>query len=159
MRITDELRKWFKARRFMGYGWEEIYSIADRIDAEYQKVIRELNELVGEMDELNEISALLPVDADGEVIHLADRVGNDEPVVRIVLTNESFGPSVYIGKSPNALHEHFCNKVRHYHKPSVEDVLRETAIDWDCAADGEDKEAVLKEYAAKFRLANDEEAQ
>lgn len=36
MSITDELREWFKDRIFMGNGWQELQSIADRIDAEHE---------------------------------------------------------------------------------------------------------------------------
>ena len=43
-------------------------------------------------------------------------------------------------------------------EPTVEDVMVEFATDWDSAQDGEDKTAVLKEYAAKLRLAESEDA-
>lgn len=42
-------------------------------------------------------------------------------------------------------------------KPTVEDVLREMAVDWDCAADGEDKAAVLRDYAKLLTLAEGED--
>lgn len=50
-----------------------------------------------------------------------------------------------------------ADSIRHHHEPTVEDVMVEFAIDWECAEDGEDKTAVLKEYAAKLRLAGDAE--
>ena len=43
-------------------------------------------------------------------------------------------------------------------KSTVEDVMVEFATDWESAQDGEDKTAVLKEYAAKLRLAESEDA-
>ena len=36
--ITDELRKWFKDRIFMGNGWQEIRDIADRIDEQFNRI-------------------------------------------------------------------------------------------------------------------------
>ena len=138
---------------------ELFYAMADAIDAEYQKAIRELNELVGEMDELNEISALLPVDADGEVIHLGDRLENNERVVRIVLTDGSWEPSVYVEKAPCLLEEYFCNEVSHYHKPSVEDMLREFVSEFNRDDTELCDEEIIERFAAKLRLAEDEEEQ
>lgn len=43
-------------------------------------------------------------------------------------------------------------------KSIVEDVMVEFATDWESAQDGEDKTAVLKEYAAKLRMAESEDA-
>ena len=164
MRITDELRKWACGLNTYNRNELQVLAIADRIDAEHEKAMSEQPYTIDMVPMTDESMAehgwiRLPKDADGEYVHIGDRVENNERVVRIVLTEGSWEPSVYVEKAPCLLEEYFCNEVSHYHEPTVEDVLREMAIDWDCAADGEDKEAVLKEYAAKFRLANDEEAQ
>ena len=63
MSITDELRKW--GYGFCGDTHDVVTAIADRIDAEHKKAIRELNNLA-------DASVLLPVDDDGEVIHIGD---------------------------------------------------------------------------------------
>ena len=118
---------------------------------------------------IDEHYQLLPVDADGEVIHIGDRVENNERVVRIVLTDGSWEPSVYVEKLPNVLHEYFCNEISHYHEPTVEDVLRDfaqamnenlgmytgEAIDADEWRDADTR--TIAEYAAKLRLAGDAE--
>lgn len=71
MSITDELRR-FIEDPLLGYASQDqhietLTKIADRIDAEYQKAIRELNNLA-------DASVLLPVDADGEYIRIGDDV-------------------------------------------------------------------------------------
>ena len=105
----------------------------------------------------------LPKDADGEYIHIGDRMENNERVARIVLTDESWEPSAYLEKLPNVLHEYFCNEISHYHKPTVEDVLREILSlsgckiheDGSCEMGLTDEQ--IAEYAAKLRLAGDRE--
>lgn len=42
-------------------------------------------------------------------------------------------------------------------EPTVEDVMVEFATDWETAQDGEDKTAVLKEYAKRLTLAEGED--
>ena len=75
----------------------------------------------------------LPKDADGEYIHIGDRMEDNERVARIVLTDDSLEPSVYLEKLPSVLHEHFCHEVHHYHKPTVESVLQDMVNDMICA--------------------------
>jgi len=72
----------------------------------------------------------LPKDADGEYIHIGDRVEDNERVARILLTDGSWEPSVYVEKAPCLLEEYFCNEVSHYHDPTVEDLLFEFAQFW-----------------------------
>ena len=108
---------------------------------------------------IDEHYQLLPKDADGEAIHIGDRVENNERVVRIVLTDGSWEPSVYVQKLPNVLHEYFCNEISHYHEPTVEDVLTkmlEQAVGYSDAHTTVAANAIV-EYAAKLRLAGDAE--
>ena len=131
MSITDELREW--AEEFWEFAYSKfgdksnLIAIADRIDAEHEKIV--VDALLNDGTPVNdEVMAehgwtRLPVDADGEYIHIGDRMENNERVARIVLTNESWEPSVYLEKLPNVLHEYFCSEISHYHAPTVEDVL------------------------------------
>lgn len=161
MSITDELREW--AHGFNG-PWrrneEMLLAIADRIDAEHERTFRNLTDALHKQEdatrELAEKSVLLPVDADGEVIHIGDRVEKNERVVRIVLTDGSCEPSVYVEKLPNVLHEYFCNEISHYHEPTVEDLLREFVERWH-DTHHDDIPALFAEYAARLRLAGDAE--
>jgi hypothetical protein len=167
MSITGELREYTKHYSVAGSKKDTMLSsIADRIDAEHQKAIRELNNL-------SDTSMLLPVDANGETIHVGDEMeGVDKydslkKVMGKVITvsfesNGVVDVAVQVwdsdGKSwHRAYLDPDASVYRHDHKPTVEDVMVEFATDWECAQDGEDKTAVLKEYASKLRLANSEE--
>ncbi|MEE1210291.1 MAG: hypothetical protein U0K60_09665, partial [Parafannyhessea umbonata] len=79
MSITDELREWW-VRKFPVMDKElhkDFTAIADRIDAEHQKAIRELNNLA-------DASVLLPVDADGEIIHVGDMMERGKTCGRVI---------------------------------------------------------------------------
>jgi hypothetical protein len=179
MSITDELREWAKdntmqdkvlttypAQHPVHGTVESLLRIADRIDAEHKKDV-ERARMDGIDATFGDGWVKLPVDADGVPIHIGDRVENNERVVRIVLTDGSCEPSVYVEKLPNVLHEYFCNEVSHHHSPTVEDVLREFAekmnenmglytgevIDVDEWRDADAK--TVEKFAAKLRLAND----
>ena len=171
MSITDELRnytekqiKWLDMTKVH---YRKIFSIADRIDAEHEEKVSYWQGacyedgykegLADNEDAMAERGWVkLPVDADGEVIHIGDRVENNERVVRIVLTDGSCEPSVYVAKLPNVLHEYFCKEISHYHEPTVEDVLREFVERWH-DTHHDDIPALFAEYAAKLRLSGDAE--
>lgn len=153
MSITDELREWASVEVPYKYG-HQLNAIADRIDTEYQKAIRELNNFA-------DASVLLPVDADGEIIHVGDVMEYGKArgrVIALMLSNypKKWGGGLHWGiqlegeHAPTALDGLF-----HHYKPTVEDVMVEFATDWESAQDGEDKTAVLKEYAAKLQLRED----
>ena len=72
MGITDELREWangnsLRAGMSLRVACNQALAIADRIEAEHQKAIRELNNLADN-------SVLLPVDADGVPIRVGDHL-------------------------------------------------------------------------------------
>ena len=126
------------------------------------------DEVLGYVDaierELEERYVALPKDADGETIHIGDRVENNERVARITLTDDSWEPSVYIEKLPNVLHEYFCNEVSHYHEPTVKDVLEKALNEaamldrnegyWPSAADITN---LVNELAPKLQLREEEQ--
>ena len=141
MAITDELRSFIKDP-LLGYASQEqhveqLTAIADRID-----------------EALAERYIELPKDADGEYIHIGDRMENNERVARIVLTDDDWEPSVYLEKLPNVLQEHFCHEISHYHAPTVEDVLDEFVERWH-DTHHDDIPALKAEYAAKLQLKKD----
>ncbi len=167
--ITDELRaytesqiKWLDMTKVH---YRNLLEIADHIDAEHEKSIVDalLNDGLPMSDEVMAKNGwiLLPVDADGEYIHIGDVMdskvdylfdGKPFMVRAMVLCEDGW----------EAADGRFGNRYKpdslHHHKPpTIEDVMVEFATDWDCAPDGEDKEAVLKEYAAKLQLRGDAE--
>ena len=184
MAITDELReyteeqiKWLDMTKVH---YRKLFAIADRIDAEHHAAIRRWQQEIDALrDELREAVRLsedkasdmveLPKDADGEYIHIGDWMENGERVERIVLTDGSWEPYVYLAKTPYVLHEYFCNEISHYKQPTVEDVLRDmhakldevTALYVGEAIDSDERDRdvarIFAEYAAKLRLAGDAE--
>jgi len=145
MSITDELREWVR------YGKGSLLAIADRIDAEYQKAIRELNNLA-------DGCVLLPVDADGEYIRIGDVMEN---IVCPSVHREVTGVGVecfYGWDENNGRYSQFdVNCYRHHHAPTVEDVLREFYSRYCKTKPKKEDDAILAEYAAKLRLAGDAE--
>ena len=146
MSITDELRAWAKEH----LSRSSILAIADRIDAEHE---RQLEVLYRDMSDAEYVK--LPKDADGEYIHMGDRMENGELVVRIVLTDGSWEPTVYTASTPNQLHEHYCHDIRHHHAPTVEDVLREFAVEVCGEPALTIRCGVVEEYASRLRLAGE----
>ena len=176
MSITDELRDYalsFKnSNDSLGGIGDDLDQIADRIDEGHERGMADAYLDGMPTDEkLAELGWVrLPVDSDGEVIHIGDRVEDNERVVRIVLTDGSCEPSVYVEMLPNVLHEYFCNEISHYHEPTVEDVLLGCCNkyhsllieDMNDAIAGVEREyiapaEIIAEYAAKLRLAGEGE--
>lgn len=163
MSITNGLREYVNGPAKSGISHiceNAILNIADRIDAEHQKAIRELNNL-------SDASVLLPVDADGEVIHIGDFMENLREDLEPQLHHRfkvygilyrDYGQVCALTEDgyPSLLYR--ANECRHYHKPTVEDVLREFthAI---LNQKAEYREQNIAEYATKLRLADDVEGQ
>ena len=159
--ITDELCEYVStADRDVYTG--KLLAIADRIDAAHEEAMQREHESAYDAGYAEHEDAMaehgwvrLPKDADGEYIHIGDRMENNERVARIVLTDGSWEPSVYLSKLPNFLHERFCHEISHYHGPTVEDVLHSFICDVE--EDVRDEREIIAEYAAKLRLAGDAE--
>lgn len=179
MSITDELRK--EARGFGCYVYtveqaEHLTAIADRIDAEHERLMAERRRSCvfydaernycmaydeGDMADFGWIR--LPKDADGEPIHVGDMMERGKArgsVVALMLSKypKKWGGRLHWGvqlegeQAPTALDLAF----HHHHEPTVEDVLREfvDALDIDRC---DDFNATIAEYAAKLRLADRKE--
>ena len=73
MSITAELRQYTKHYSVAGSKKDTMLSsIADRIDAEHERAEQDLIEANNQLEQLCECSIEMPVDADGEVIHVGD---------------------------------------------------------------------------------------
>jgi hypothetical protein len=173
MSITDELREWISSLYTPNSAELKLegFAIADRIDEDAKDNEKFRDEAEPFCDRLREASSeradvtlfgvdysALPLDVDGVPIHIGDRVEDNERVARIVLTDGSWEPSVYIEKAPCTLEEYFCTEVSHYHKPTVEDLLHEF---FEEVGDGlhtlkaVDTQVIIAKYASKLRLADD----
>ena len=185
MSITDELRGFMAGAD--GYElWcphhkAELTSIADRIDAEYQKAEDEWKAKGGqswlhgyeechlELMEGNEaITASLEeagwyrvLDADKQPIHIGDELDSDHcedgTVVGLQFFEEANGVlRVFIAIRPHGWDTptwRVPDSYRHHHEPTLEDVLAEFALEIDPSADIAVTGAeTIKKFAAKLQL-------
>lgn len=174
-RITDELRERIEAvRRVSGLDFKRLTAIADRIDAAHEDAVQHEHMtaydagydegyasaddwLADNEDEMSKHGWVkLPVDADGEPIHVGDKLqdGWHEPnrgeVEWLILDRHGWWLRFKSGCERFYAHE--FHEWRHHHKqPTVEDVLCELLdkVDDDRAGQAE----IIAEYAAKLRLA------
>lgn len=165
MSVTDELRTsgvhmpFSDTRVFLN---EELTAIADRIDAEHEAMLADARKAVYQ-DYVE-----LPKDADGVPIRFGDKVTvswKDEVyevtgfscIQQLASDVRTICVEVYSSNRMGNVTLCAANGCRHYKPPTVEDVMVEFATDWESAQDGEDKTAVLKEYAKRLTLAGDGE--
>lgn len=101
----------------------------------------------------------LPKDADGEYIHVNDEVIDwDTPRVVVAVSEDSICLAGY--ESDSYYRMGIARNYAHYHKPTVEDVLREFAekiTDSQIPNVHPTYEEAIAEYTAKLRLAGDAE--
>ena len=161
MSITDELREW--AHGFNG-PWrrneEMLLAIADRIDEAHESACAEAygDGVMSVPIALDESAWVkLPVDADGEPIHIGDVMDGTCPSGKHVNgTVSAIGDGVFwlsnvqFSLKPDYMH--------HYHAPTVEDVLRDYASRILIAGCIDEEDELVAEYAAKLRLAESEDA-
>ena len=161
MSITDELRKW--GYGFCGDTHDVVTAIADRIDAEHERLMEERADRYSELRaKMNNCYIELPKDAGGEPIHIGDKVTcarNVWEVTGLRLTGLAWGVCCTIfndhgGSGTNVYPP--CD-LRHYHAPTVEDMLWKLL--GDIRPDMEDEEAlpIVAAYAKKLRLADERE--
>ena len=133
-----------------------LHDIADRIDAEHQKGIREMNNLA-------DASVLLPVDANGEIIHVGDMMEYGKVrghVIALMLSNypKKWGGGLHWGvqlegeQAPTALDLMF----HHYHAPTVEDVLEELLREYDRDDSELTNGEIIEMFAKRLTLADGE---
>lgn len=151
--ITDELRK--EARGFGCFIYtseqaKHLTAIADRIDAEHERILHETGEDV--VRDVKREWVRLPVDADGEPIYVGD-VLTDGEYTFYVCELAAFGDGSWSIRNEDGNAWAACD-VTHYHIPTVEDVLRKF-VHAILNQKPEFREKNIAEYAAKLRLAGD----
>lgn len=161
MSITNGLREYVSGPAKSGISHiceNAILNIADRIDAEHE---RQLEVLYRDMSDAEYFK--LPKDADGEPIHIGDVlqwpedgdtfevIGIGEDGVLFYFDPDTDGETADWTASQNK---------RHYHAPTVEDVLHQFLGECDSAVSlGYDEvpHEVFAKYAAMLRLADGKE--
>ena len=169
MSITDELREY--AHDCCARIDDDIHAIADRIDAEHEQQCAEswmrghdAWAAIDRSDEMAEHGWIrLPKDADGEYIRVGDvmRLGSVERDLTVLgfgvpdASGHDYGVYVLDGDEYTWYNAIF---LRHYHAPTVEDVLREFALAV-CKDDALTiRKGVVEEYAKRLKLAEGEDA-
>ena len=156
MSITDELREY--AHDCCARIDDDIHAIADRIDAEHEAWRRgcvfyepERNYCKvhdeGDMAELGYVR--LPVDADGVPWHIGDRTESGQTIQAIGLNKHGWHFVGTVNDIDPSIHHH-------YKPPTVEDVLSEMLDAWGELPSNATNEAIIAEYAAKLRLAEED---
>ena len=153
MSITDELRgfasNWDWLDRGSGATERKILTIADRIDAEHKREIdhacKQYDNAVAERGWIR-----LPKDANGEYIHIGDVMENIYGNVDVV---EGILSDRYLVLRDNDWISLRADWSHHHHKPTLEDVLAEFALEIDPSADIAVTGAeTIKKFAAKLQL-------
>ena len=90
----------------------------------------------------------LPVDADGEPIHIGDAM-YDGKVAKLVISDDG-EHSVYVYKLPNVLHEFYCYETAHVKPDPIKKLLEEFAYK---VCDLNVDSGECERYAAKIREA------
>lgn len=159
MRITDELRAWAKEH----LSRSSILAIADRIDAEYQKVLDKYQKVLDErfnalMDARDKgVNAVLkepegfgltalPKDADDMRWNIGDKDEYGNEIVELVLNSNGW----YLINGTKCK----ANSIRHYHALTVEDLIR-NAIGQCIGHLPEYWDEPIAECAAKLQLKED----
>ena len=97
----------------------------------------------------------LPVDADGEVIHIGDEMDCGEHFGVKGVEGFIHGAVAFTVCDPQSVRICACNArmTHHYHKPTVDDVLREFADEVYADADNEvhDRDFLCAKYDKKLR--------
>ena len=172
MRSIDNLREWVNGDELRA--GMSLRTARDSILAHIDNIEREVEELRdreyrngmedGEMAAERDGWVRMPVDADGEAIHVGDVMDEQlpfggyaapAPVDTMELSRGAggYGWMVRLDSESGA----FINPklLRHHHAPTVEDVLEEFMARW-METHHDDIPALKAEYAAKLRLAGDE---
>jgi hypothetical protein len=138
-RITAELREYFGDCYLFRYGdvRERLTAIADRIDEAHEALRDQLDTSERQKESYRE--DLLTAN---RRVHASYNDGFDDGYA---------SADDWLAQHEDAMAEHGWVKL-----PVDADVMVEFVTDCESAQDGEDKTAVLKEYAAKLRLAGDE---
>lgn len=172
MSITDELRDWVTDHYS---GWKskqaEGIAIADRIDAEHERECKEqyacgVEHGIGASIDASMIQTHgyveLPKDADGVPIHLGDKVYQVKGGWVYTVKSISFYPNntTVTFECEHGFGSDSAHSVRHYHEPTVEDVLREMLYKAHIYDEREMEllPDLIADYAKRLTLAEGEDA-
>ena len=158
MSITNELRHSIEeAEQVYGCECKHLLALADRIDMEHERLMVERADQYSELRaKMNNCYIELPKDADGEPIHVGDEVeeidydGSHHVNELRMRENGWWVSGDGLCRRPH--------KYRHYHAPTVEDMLKEFAnkcLTYATCVDDHEVADAIELYAAKLQLKED----
>lgn len=105
--------------------------------------------------ELEERYQLLPLDADGEVIHVGDEMAFGDHKFTVVGVGRENDVSAVYYTTEGRYDAYVASVCHHYHKPTVEDLLRRFAVMWG-VVNIDNHDSLVAEYAKKIRESEDD---
>lgn len=138
--------------RSYGFGLLELYKLwhwnccfpntpdHDKID----KLVREAQR------ELDNRYQLLPLDADGEIIHVGDKMFCDDDVFVVCGVGRENGVAAVYYTEEGGYNAYFASVCHHYHKPTVEDLLKRFGAIYG-ATNIDDLDSLVAKYAETIR--------
>ena len=99
--------------------------------------------------ELAERYVELPLDADGEVIHVSDKLDGYGKTITAVEMRYGRSGWVLISEYGNAYAD--CFAFTHHHKPTLEDVLRDLVTQSLCIADDVGMDELVRRFEPRVR--------
>lgn len=162
MKSIDRLREYVDGNSYINEVTAScICSLLDSIEREVGEMQRALTIDAKPMTDENMAESgwvRLPLDADGEPIHVGDVMEWVDPdgEVTVTCTVDAVGVGCFFAwDNANGRFAQKCaNAYRHHHEPTVEDVLREFL--GEMQANESDPHRTIAEYAGRLRLAGDE---
>ena len=172
MSITSELRDFVDGLACHKSTRDLLREIADRIDQEHEECAgfcRRLEDAASKGEEVTIFGfdyVPLPTDAEGVPFHVGDHVevpdglpSEGKPWQVGTITRLDLGAMCWHVRviAGGMGHTYLTENVRHYHQPTVEDVLEEFFGKANLPDGTQTRAEIIAEYAAKLRLAGDAE--
>jgi len=170
--ITSELRDFVDELACHRCTRDMLREIADRIDQEHEECAgfcRRLEDAASKGEEVTIFGfdyVPLPTDAEGVPFHVGDHVevpdglpSEGKPWQVGTITRLDLGAMCWHVRviAGGMGHTYLTENVRHYHQPTVEDVLEEFFGKANLPDGTQTRAEIIAEYAAKLRLAGDAE--
>ena len=131
---------------------DAIDAVHANLEAENESLRRELDRVLGEQEDRDGL-VRLPKDADGEYIHIGDVMQMlDDNELREVVGFYEEGFLAWLNGMYVPCNARFYS---HHHAPTVEDVLREFAMEVCGEPALTIRSGVVEEYASRLRLAGE----
>lgn len=143
--------------RSYGFGLLELYKLWHRNScfpnaSDHDEIDKRIRATQRELDERYQ---LLPLDADGEIIHVGDKMFYDDHVFMVCGVGQENGVSAVYYTEEGGYDAYFASVCHHYHKPTVEALLRRFGSVYG-ATNIDDIDSLVAEYVKKISELGDD---